>query len=116
VNIGAILSCEGGCPNGMAPWLEPWTWDDYDVAGKALVLGALAAIAFAASLLADRFWIAVGCLGASAVLLRYPFFAGLTGSGRLVFAYGPLLGVGALISARAGRAPGYAFPKARIVK
>ncbi len=107
-SVGAILSCEGGCQDGSPPWLSPWAWDDYDVAGTTFVLGllgVLAATAFAASVFVRRWWAAIGCLAASVVLLSYPFFAGLTGSGQLLVACGLVLGVGALVAAMRSRRP-----------
>jgi hypothetical protein len=103
--IGAVLSCEEGCATGSPPLLRPWQWDDYDVAGRVFAIGALGfamASVFAVAVLLRRPWLGAGCLAGSVVLLSYPFFAGLTASGRSLLAFGPVLGIAALLTARSG--------------
>jgi hypothetical protein len=61
----------------------------------------LAGLAFAAAFVVlvfvHRRLLATLALLASMALLSYPFFAGLTGSGRAQFWFGSLFGLGALI-------------------
>lgn len=101
--IGSGLNCEysGDCQDGSPAWLELWTWGDYYVYPTALligVVGLLAATGFVGLVWARRRSAAAVTLVVTVTLMRYPFFAGLTASGRMLFWPGVLLGVAALLS------------------
>lgn len=71
--------------------------------------GWAAATAFVVLLLRDRRRTAAVALAASLALLSYPFFVGLTPSGRGNYAFGPVLALAALWNAarsRSGRTSG----------
>jgi hypothetical protein len=94
-----ILNCEYGCSRGFPSWLRPWTWGDHYVYPEAFYLGLLglaAANVFVVLVWVHRPLAAAGVFAASVVLLSYPFFAGLTSSGRVQFALGPVLAIASL--------------------
>ncbi len=103
--IGAALNCDEnseGCDvAGFPSVVEPWTWSDYDAFPEVFVIGLLG-LAGAALLVVfvvrrNRGLAAVAFVS-SAVLLSYPFFAGLTEEGRLNFVWGFALGLGAVLA------------------
>ena len=99
--LGSGLNCEDGsdCAGGDPSWLRPWTWGDHYVYPKAGVVGLVALIpasAFVVLVVLGRRWSAALSLGVSVVLLSYAFFAGLTGEGRALLCFGPLLGAAAV--------------------
>ena len=103
--IGSILNCEysGDCTAGSPSWLEPWTWGDFYVYPTALLVGLIGLVsagAFVALVWARRRSAAALALLVAGVLISYPFFAGLTASGRMLLWPGVLLGVAALVSTR----------------
>jgi drug/metabolite transporter superfamily protein YnfA len=111
--LGAALNCEGGegCKSGSPARFQPWTWDEYSVSPEAGYLGLLglaSASVFVVLVWRRRPALAGAALTASVALLIYPFFAGLTPSGRVAFALGPVLAVVSLASlhARSKRARG----------
>jgi hypothetical protein len=99
--LGSILNCEYGCSgDGTPSWFEPWTWGDHYVYPEALYIGLVglaAATAFVVLLARKRLLLATAALILTLVLLSYPFFAGLTASGRVLFSFGPLLAITALL-------------------
>ena len=105
--LGSGLNCEyGDCRDGSPPWLEPWTWGDYYVYPTAFFIGLsglVAASAFVGLVWKGRHRAAAGALVVTLALLSYPFFAGLTPSGRMLFWPGALLGLAALLTSRSGK-------------
>ena len=104
--LGAALNCEGGegCFPGSPSWTRPWTWGDYSVFPEALligVVGLIPAVAFVALVTSGRRLPAFVAFVLSLVFLSYPFFAGLTQAGRVLFAFGVLLGIAAIGAAPA---------------
>lgn len=100
--VGAALNCEGGegCTSGSPSWFRPWTWGEYSVSpevGYIALVGLAAATVFVVLVLLRRQLLAAGAFAASVALLIYPFFAGLTLSGRVIFAFGPLLAIASLV-------------------
>ena len=103
--IGSALNCEGGedCRSGSPPRLQPWTWGDYSVFPEAAVVGLVGLViasAFVYFTVRGQHRQAVAAFVISLVLLSYPFFAGLTEEGRVIFVFGPLLGAIALVTRR----------------
>jgi hypothetical protein len=105
--VGAVLNTgcgdDDGCEDGFPSFLEPWTWGEYYVYPEVTFV-ALAGLA-AASALAVLAFLGRQLLGAvalvvSLVLLSYPFFAGLTSSGRALFWFGALFGIAAVTAIR----------------
>jgi hypothetical protein len=101
VGAGLQTDCgrEQGCDHDAPPPLEPWRWSDYYVFPEASYVGAAGVAAASAALfLVFKYkpLLAASMLLVSLVLLSYPFFGGLTVSGRAIFSFGFLLGVGAL--------------------
>lgn len=99
--VGTGLNCEGGegCKSGSPSWLQPWTWGEYDVFPEAAyvgLVGLVASSAFVLFVLHRRPHAAAAAFAASVALLSYPFFAGLTPSGRGTFVFGPLLALASL--------------------
>jgi hypothetical protein len=95
--LGSGLNCDEGndCTGGDPSWLRPWTWGDHYVYPKAGIVGLVGLIpasAFVALVVLRRRWSAALSLGLSIILLSYAFFAGLTGEGRALLCFGPLLG------------------------
>lgn len=105
--IGAVLNCEyGDCEGGFPAWSEPWTWGEYYVYPEVTFVAA-AGLGFATVFVVLAFLgqraLAAVALVVSLVLLTYPFFAGLTASGRALFWFGPLLGIAAVPAIRRRR-------------
>jgi hypothetical protein len=101
--VGASLNCGEGdiCRDGSPGWLEPWTWGDYSVYPEVSYVSAAgfaAASAFLVLTTRRRRMPATIAFFVSLVLLSYPYFAGLTESGRGLFVFGPLLGAGAVVA------------------
>jgi hypothetical protein len=99
--LGSGLNCDEGnyCAGGDPSWLRPWTWGDHDVyptAGIVGLVGLVSASVFVALVVLGRRWSAALSLALSIVLLSYAFFAGLTGEGRALLCFGPLLGAAAV--------------------
>lgn len=103
--VGASLNCEGGagCRSGSPPWFEPWRWDQYSVfpeVSYVSVAGLAMASAFLYLSIRRRRLPAAIALLLTLVLLSYPYFAGLTESGRGLFVLGPFLGAATVIVMR----------------
>ncbi len=106
--IGSALNCESdeGCKPGSPSWLRPWTWGDFYVYPEAMIVGLAALVpgtAFVVFVVTDRRLPAAAALLPCLVLLGYPYFAGLTTSGRTTFGFGPLLGFAAIYVMRRSR-------------
>lgn len=104
--IGAALNCGEGeiCESGSPPLLKPWVWGDYEdvPAVRYIALGGLlASSAFVVAVYLGRRVLAVITLLVSAAFLSYPFFAGLTSQGRLLFGFGAVFGLAAIFAMRA---------------
>lgn len=99
--VGAALNCEGGegCRPGPPPWFQPWEWGEYYASPESAYVGLAglaAASVFIFQVRRRRPLVAAGALLVSLVLLSYPFFAGLTESGRGLLVFGPAPGIAAL--------------------
>jgi uncharacterized membrane protein len=66
--------------------------------------GLAGAIVFTMLVFGGRRLLAAVALGVTLLLLSYPFFAGLTSSGRVLFAFGVLFGLAAVPATRPRRA------------
>jgi hypothetical protein len=102
--LGALLNCEGGCSaSGSVEWAKPWTLGGHDVFPEVFFIalaGLLCASVFAVGVVQRQFIPAVAAFVATATLLTYPFFAGLTSEGQRLYWFGPLIGVAALVNCR----------------
>ncbi len=103
--FGTALNCEGGegCKPGFPSWLQPWTWGEYSVFPEATFFGLAALVvvsAFVYFIVVDRQGLAALAFVLGLALSSYPYFAGLTTSGRAIFSFGPILGLAALVSGR----------------
>jgi hypothetical protein len=100
--LGTLLNCEAGekwCKTGFPSWFQPWAWGDYYVYPEATIAALMAlvpATAFVALVVGRRQSSAAAAFVLSLVLLSYAFFGGLTSDGRVLFSFGPLLGLAAL--------------------
>jgi hypothetical protein len=80
-------------------WFQPWSWRDYSVypeAKIAAVVALIPATLFVALVVTRRQWPAAAALLSSVVLSSYAYFGGLTFEGRVLFGWGPFLGLAAL--------------------
>jgi hypothetical protein len=106
--LGAVLNCEyGDCESGFPAWSEPWSWGDHYVYPEVTFVafaGLAGAIVFTMLVFGGRRLLAAVAHGVTLLLLSYPFFAGLTSSGRALFGFGVLFGLAAVPATRPRRA------------
>ena len=102
--VGAVLNCEyGDCEGGFPSWTEPWTWGDYYVYPEVTFValaGLGVATAFVVLVFLGRRWLAALALLLTLTVLIYPFFAGLTVEGRVLFGWGALVRLAAVPAIR----------------